>query len=114
MADNSTTSEPDDGTPPEAVAGGSLWHPLTTAAVIGGALVAGAGAYLGTKALARRNAAKSGKPVNSVLATAITASDVSHPTIPEPSAAGIIVDKAGGEPSVPSEPSVPPEPKVRA
>ena len=114
MADNSTTSEPDDGTPPEAVAGGSLWHPLTTAAVIGGALVAGAGAYLGTKALARRNATKSGKPVNSVLATAITASDVSHPTIPEPSAAEIIVDKAGGEPNVPSEPSVPPEPKVRA
>ncbi len=114
MAENYTTSEPDDGTPPEAVAGGSLWHPLTTAAVIGGALVAGAGAYLGTKALARRNAAKSGKPVNAVLATAITASDVSHRTLPEPSAAEIIVDKPDEVPSVPAEPSVPPEPKVRA
>jgi hypothetical protein len=62
------------GTPPEAVAGGSQWHPLTTAAVIGGAVAATAGAYLGTRALARRN----GKKVNSVLATAITACDLAR------------------------------------
>jgi hypothetical protein len=83
-----------DGTPAEAVAGGSQWHPLTTAAVIGGALAATAGAYLGTRALARRNGGKDGK-VNSVMATAITACDLAQrQSEPEPSAAGIIISPA--------------------
>jgi hypothetical protein len=62
--------------PPEFVAGGAQWHPLTTAAVVGGAIAATAGAYLGARAIARRNGASEGKPVNSVMATAITAGDV--------------------------------------
>lgn len=78
-----------DSTPPEAVAGGSQWHPLTTAALIGGAVAATAGAYLGTRALARRNG---GKPVNSVLATAITACDLAQKKDePVPSAAEIVI-----------------------
>jgi hypothetical protein len=84
---------PDDTPPPEAVAGGSLWHPLTTAAVIGGALAAGAGAYLGTRALARRNSGKDGK-VSSVMATAITATDLARKKDhAEPSAADIKIDR---------------------
>jgi hypothetical protein len=67
-------SEPDEPAP-EDVAGGLLSNPVTTAAIVGGVLAAGAGAYLGTRALARRNS-KEGKPVNSVMANAITASDV--------------------------------------
>ena len=63
-------------TPEEFVAGGSQWHPLTTAAIVGGAIAASAGAYLGTRALARRNGASDGKPVNSVMANAITACDL--------------------------------------
>lgn len=59
-------SEPDD------VAGSGQIHPLKAAALVGGALTAAAGAYYGSRALARRNAGK----VNSVMATAITASDV--------------------------------------
>jgi hypothetical protein len=81
----------DEGTPPEAVAGGSQWHPLTTAAMIGGALAAGAGAYIGTRALARRNGAKNGK-VNSVMATAMTACDLAQKKKgQEPTAADIAV-----------------------
>ena len=67
----------DESTPPEAVAGGSQWHPLTTAAVIGGAIAATAGAYIGTRALARRNCGKDGK-VSSVMAAAITATDLAQ------------------------------------
>ena len=81
----------DEDTPPEAVAGGSQWHPLTTAAMIGGALAAGAGAYIGTRALARRNGAKDGK-VSSVMATAMTACDLAQTKKGrEPSAAEIVV-----------------------
>ncbi len=58
------------------VAGGSQWNPLTAAALVGGAVAATAGAYLGAKAIARRNAGKDGR-INSVLCTAITAGDVS-------------------------------------
>ncbi len=72
-----TQEQADPSIPPEAVAGGSQWHPLTTAAMIGGALAAGAGAYLGTRALARRNCDKNGK-VSSVMATAITATDLAQ------------------------------------
>ncbi len=82
----------EDSTPPEAVAGGSQWHPLTTAAVIGGAIAATAGAYIGTRALARRNG-KDGK-ISSIMATAITATDLAQKKNgPGPSAAGI---KIGG------------------
>jgi len=62
----------DEGT---TAAGGVQWHPLTAAALVGGAVAATAGAYLGAKALARRNAGKDGR-INSVLCTAITACDV--------------------------------------
>ena len=87
-----------DGTPPEAVAGGAQWHPLATAAIIGGAVAATAGAYLGTRALARRNAGKDGKPVNSVLATAITALSLApKKQEPQPSAAEIIVGRPTGK-----------------
>ena len=84
-----SASGPTDTTPPEAVAGGSQWHPLTTAVVIGGALAATAGAYLGTRALARRNGGSDGK-VSSVMATAITAIDLAQKKDAiEPSAADI-------------------------
>ena len=87
-----TDKASDDGTPPEAVAGGSQWHPLTTAAVIGGALAATAGAVIGTRALARRNGAKDGK-VSSVMATAMTACDLAQKKKgAEPSAGEIIID----------------------
>ena len=90
MADRDTDPE---GLPAEAVAGGSQWHPLTTAAVIGGALAATAGAYIGTRALARRNGGRDGKPVSSVMAAAITACDLAQrQNGPEPSAAEIIVE----------------------
>ncbi len=79
------------------VAGGSQWHPLSKAAVIGGAIAATAGAYLGTRALARRNSAN-GKPLNSVMATAITACDVRHQATAEP--------PVSGEPAVEMEPTV--------
>ena len=52
-------------------------HKLLTAALIGGAVAAGAGAFVGTRAIARRNGARAGKPLNSVMETAITASDLS-------------------------------------
>lgn len=63
----------------EDVAGTAQIHPLKAAALVGGAIAATAGAYYGTRALARRNS-QDGK-VSSVMATAITASDVapSHP-----------------------------------
>jgi hypothetical protein len=91
MADGGNGEE--SSLPAEAVAGGSQWHPLTTAAMIGGALAATAGAYLGTRALARRNGGRDGKPVNSVMAAAITACDLAQrQSEPEPTAAEIIVE----------------------
>lgn len=66
----------DDSLATEYVAGGSQLHPLKAAALAGGVLAAGAGAYLGTRALARRNGAREGKPVSSVMAAAITACDL--------------------------------------
>lgn len=88
--DNKPGFEDEDGTPPEAVVGGSGWNPIATAAVVGGALAATAGAYLGTRAMARRNGAKDGK-VNSVMATAMTACDVAQEKRATPSAAEIVV-----------------------
>ncbi|HEX8469175.1 MAG TPA: hypothetical protein VF620_15375 [Allosphingosinicella sp.] len=49
--------------------------PLTAAAIAGGAAAAAAGAVFGARALARRNGACEGKPVNQVLAAAITATE---------------------------------------
>ena len=63
-------------------AGGSQWNPLTAAALVGGAVAATAGAYLGAKAIARRNAGKDGR-INSVLCTAITAGDVAADKKPQ-------------------------------
>jgi hypothetical protein len=95
MAEQGNRGEgPGDKTPAEAVAGGSQWHPLTTAVVIGGALAATAGAYVGTRALARRNGGSNGK-VSSVMATAITATDLAQKKDEAPpSAAGIRIDDA--------------------
>jgi cytochrome bd-type quinol oxidase subunit 1 len=62
---------------PEDVAGTGQIHPLKAAALVGGALAATAGAYYGTRALARRNGAQGGK-VSSVMATAMTACDLAH------------------------------------
>ena len=50
-------------------------RPLTTAAIVGGAAAAGAGAWLGARALAQRNEAAAGKPLNAVMETAITATE---------------------------------------
>jgi hypothetical protein len=77
MAEGHPTDEPKTNEPPapEDVAGGVQWHPLTAAALIGGAVAATGVAYLGTRALARRNA-RDGKQVNSVMKAAITASDL--------------------------------------
>jgi hypothetical protein len=50
-------------------------RPLAAAAIASGAAAAAAGAVMGARALARRNGARKGKPVNQVLAAAITASE---------------------------------------
>lgn len=92
-------------TSPEDVAGGSQWHPLTAAALVGGVIAAGTGAYIGTRALARRNAGRDGK-VSSVMQAAITASDLAcDKGEPEPV-------RSLSEPRVEAEPSVPREPRV--
>ena len=93
------SSRPGD-TPAECVAGGAQWSPMATAALVGGAIAATAGAYLGTRALARRNATKDGRPVNSVMANAITACDLAHSS------------PAEQEPVVPAEPTVETEPRI--
>jgi hypothetical protein len=76
--------------------------PLAAAAIAGGAAAAAAGAVLGARALARRNGARAGKPVNQVLAAAITACEAKAAcqqmpdpaTAPEPGAG-----EAEGHPS---------------
>ena len=78
MAASDIDRAPPDDTPVECVAGGAQWNPLATAALVGGAIAATAGVYLGTKALARRNARADGKPPNAVMANAITACEVAH------------------------------------
>jgi hypothetical protein len=67
---------------PETAGSGSQWNPLTAAALVGGAMAATAGAYLGAKAIARRNAGKDGR-INSVLCAAITAGDMAAQKTPE-------------------------------
>jgi len=61
-------------------------RPFTAAAIVGGAAAATAGAFIGARALARRNGAGDGKPVNAVLENAITACEA---------AAACGADKAG-------------------
>jgi hypothetical protein len=53
-------------------------RPFPAAAIVGGAAAATAGAYLGARALARRNAGPEGKPINSVLKSAITACEAAN------------------------------------
>jgi hypothetical protein len=53
-------------------------RPFAAAAIVGGAAAATAGAYLGARALARRHEAAEGKPVNSVLKSAITACEAAN------------------------------------
>jgi hypothetical protein len=53
-------------------------RPFTAAAIVGGAAAATAGAFLGARALARRNGGGEGKPVNAVLQSAITACEAAH------------------------------------
>jgi hypothetical protein len=48
-------------------------RPFAAAAIVGGAAAATAGAFLGARALARRNGAREGRPVNPILGAAITA-----------------------------------------
>ena len=99
-----SSNHPGDGEPaPEHVAGGAQWSPLATAALMGGAIAAGAGAWLGTRALAHRNARADGRPVNSVMANAITACDVAHPQK---------TPRTPTEPWVEPEPAIPMEPRV--
>lgn len=50
-------------------------RPFTAAAIVGGAAAATAGAVFGARALARRNGVGDGKPINQVLAAAITATE---------------------------------------
>jgi hypothetical protein len=52
-------------------------HPFATAAIVGGAAASAAGAFLGARAIARRNAGADGK-VNSVMKSAITACEAAH------------------------------------
>jgi hypothetical protein len=58
-------------------------RPFAAAAIAGGAAAAAAGAVLGARALARRNGARDGKPVNQVLAAAITACEAKAACNPE-------------------------------
>ncbi|WP_146193625.1 hypothetical protein [Sphingosinicella humi] len=89
--------------PPDSVAGGAEWRPIKAAALVGGAVAATAGAWLGTRAIAQRNARPDGRRVNSVMANAITACDVAHKqTAP----------RTPREPSVEAEPPIPMEPRV--
>ena len=48
-------------------------HPYAAAAIAGGAAAIAGGAFVGARALARRNGARADKPVNPILQTAITA-----------------------------------------
>lgn len=69
-----------DTSPPEEAADDERgFNALTAAALFGGAATAAAGVYFGTRALARKNREKDGRPLNSVMAAAITACDLAHP-----------------------------------
>lgn len=64
--------------PPRLVVGGTQRHPVRAATIVYGALAAGAGAgaLAGAQALRRRHALRKGR-VNSTMAAAMTANDVS-------------------------------------
>lgn len=95
----------DDETPRAGSSEGSKeesgFNPVTAAALFGGLVAAGAGAYFGTRALAHKNRSNDGRAINSVMAAAITACDLAHDKEP-----------AAKEPSVATEPSIPSEPKL--
>jgi hypothetical protein len=48
-------------------------HPYAAAAIAGGAAALAGGAFVGARALARRNGASADRPINQILQTAITA-----------------------------------------
>jgi hypothetical protein len=48
-------------------------HPYAAAAIAGGAAALAGGAFVGARALARRNGARPDRPLNQILQTAITA-----------------------------------------
>ena len=50
-------------------------RPFTTAAIVGGAAAAATGAFIGARALARRNGADGSRKLNAVLENAITANE---------------------------------------
>ena len=50
-------------------------RPFTAAAIVGGAAAAATGAFIGARALARRNGADKGRKLNAVLENAITANE---------------------------------------
>ena len=58
------------------LAGQAQEWPIAAAAIVGGAAAIGAGAFYGGRALARRNANRTGKPMNAVMETAITACEL--------------------------------------
>lgn len=58
------------------LAGQAQERPIAAAAIVGGAAALGAGAWYGSRAIARRNANRTGKPMNAVMETAITACEV--------------------------------------
>jgi hypothetical protein len=58
--------------------GGIRIDALKAAAMVGGAMAAGAGMVLETKALARRNGLRNASRVNAPLAAAMTACEVEH------------------------------------
>jgi len=67
-------------------------NPVMAAALVGGGFAAAAGAYFGTRALARKNREKDGRPLNSVLATAITACDLAHSKEETPAVSETVIE----------------------
>ncbi len=74
-AENDSGKEPEGKSAALKLAEEIQRRPFTAAAIGVGAAAATAGAVMGARALARRNGAGDGKPVNQVLANAITASE---------------------------------------
>ena len=80
-------ADPDEKNSPNEESRQSRINPIMAAAVVGGGVAAAAGAYFGTRALARKNRENDGRPLNSVMAAAITACDLAHSKEGEPSPA---------------------------
>ncbi|HEY1604320.1 MAG TPA: hypothetical protein VGF77_01830 [Allosphingosinicella sp.] len=59
-------------------------HPYKAAALAGGAAALAGGAFVGARALARRNGARADKPVNPILQNAITACECRNRPAEEP------------------------------